>query len=80
VETENHTIVRRYIISTLEALNWQVEEDSFVDDTPIGRKRFTNIIATKDPAASRRVILSAHYDSKWAPSYPDNQVRIRFLV
>ncbi|KAF9014022.1 hypothetical protein BDQ17DRAFT_1270151 [Cyathus striatus] len=72
-DTENNTLVRNYIVSTLKHLNWHIEEDEFTDDTPIGRKRFTNIIATKDPEASRRVILSAHFDSKYFPSYPNNQ-------
>ena len=38
--------------------------DEFDDNTPLGKKRFTNIIATQNPAARRRLILSAHYDSK----------------
>ncbi|GJE92297.1 glutaminyl-peptide cyclotransferase-like protein [Phanerochaete sordida] len=72
-DTENNTIVREYIVSTLKNLNWHVEEDSFTDSTPYGVKRFTNVIATKDPAASRRVILSAHFDSKFFSSYPESQ-------
>ena len=74
-DTANNTMVRQYIVSTLKDLNWHVEEDSFTDTTPYGVKRFTNVIATKDPAASRRVILAAHFDSKFFSSYPDNQVR-----
>ncbi|KAF8236303.1 glutaminyl-peptide cyclotransferase-like protein [Tricholoma matsutake] len=73
VETENNTKVRKYIISTLQALDWHIEEDEFTDDTPLGRRRFTNVIATKDPTATRRVVLSAHYDSKYFPDYPNNQ-------
>jgi hypothetical protein len=76
-ETQNNTIVRKYIISTLKALDWHIEEDEFTDDTPLGRKRFTNVIATKDPTASRRVVLSAHHDSKYFTDYPDNQVCCR---
>ncbi|KAF5380916.1 hypothetical protein D9615_004165 [Tricholomella constricta] len=72
-DTENNTVVRNYIISTLEALHWHIDVDEFTDKTPIGTKRFRNIIATKDPTATRRVILSAHYDSKYGASYPDNQ-------
>ncbi|KAG5353102.1 hypothetical protein C0989_010305 [Termitomyces sp. Mn162] len=72
--TENSTIVRNYIISTLKALEWHIEVDEFTDKTPIGYRRFANIIATKDPSASRRVILSAHYDSKYGATYPDDQV------
>ena len=74
VGSENIAIVREYIVSTLRALDWHVEEDAFTDNTPYGPRLFTNIIATKDPAAPRRVILSAHYDSKYFPNYPDNQV------
>ncbi|KAF8077716.1 glutaminyl-peptide cyclotransferase-like protein [Lyophyllum atratum] len=72
-DTENNTIVRDYIVSTLKALQWHIDIDDFTDKTPIGTKRFRNIIATKDPTATRRVILSAHYDSKYSAVYPDNQ-------
>jgi hypothetical protein len=54
-----------------------VEEDTFTDQTPYGIKTFTNVIATKDPEASRRVVVAAHFDSKFFPSYPQNQVRER---
>ncbi|CAL1707536.1 unnamed protein product [Somion occarium] len=72
-DTENNTLVRQYIISTLKKLDWYIEEDAFNDTTPYGTKRFTNVIATKDPTAPRRVILSAHFDSKYFSSYPENQ-------
>ncbi|KAF8163508.1 hypothetical protein B0H34DRAFT_650269 [Crassisporium funariophilum] len=72
-DTENNTLVRNYIVSTLKALNWHVELDEFTATTPVGQKRMANIIATKDPNASRRVILSAHFDSKYFPTYPENQ-------
>lgn len=74
-DTENNTVVRQYLVSTLKDLNWHVEEDSFTDSTPYGVKRFTNVIATKDPHASRRVIVAAHFDSKYFSKYPENQVR-----
>ena len=79
-DTNNNTLVRNYIISTLKALNWHIELDEFTDSTPIGPKRFVNIIATKDPNASRRVVLSAHFDSKYFPKFPQNQVRIIALI
>ncbi|EPQ57888.1 hypothetical protein GLOTRDRAFT_71794 [Gloeophyllum trabeum ATCC 11539] len=72
-DTENNTLVRNYIVSTLKGLKWDVEEDSFIDNTPYGAKNFTNVIATKDPTASRRVILAAHFDSKFFATYPQNQ-------
>ena len=79
-ETQNNTLVRNYIVSTLKALNWHIELDEFSDSTPIGPKRFANIIATKDPNASRRVVLSAHFDSKYYPNSPQNQVRLFALI
>ncbi|KAK7467453.1 hypothetical protein VKT23_004506 [Stygiomarasmius scandens] len=67
-DTENNVLVRNYIVSTLKALDWTIEEDAFNDTTPLGTKQFTNIIATKDPKASRRVIVAAHFDSKYFPN------------
>lgn len=72
-ESSNHTLVREFITTTLKDLNWDVELDSFTDDTPYGKKSFHNIIATKDSDAPRRVVLAAHYDSKFFESYPANQ-------
>ena len=66
-------MVRKYIVDTMKKLNWHIEEDSFNDTTPYGVKRFTNVIATKDPKAPRRVILAAHFDSKFFATYPQNQ-------
>ncbi|KAH6918334.1 glutaminyl-peptide cyclotransferase-like protein [Coprinopsis sp. MPI-PUGE-AT-0042] len=72
-DTENNTLVRNYLVDTLKALNWHVELDEFTDNTPYGPKKFANVIATKDPKAARRLILSAHFDSKFFPTYPENQ-------
>ncbi|KAG8902861.1 hypothetical protein FRB99_004023, partial [Tulasnella sp. 403] len=69
----NNTAVRSYIASTLKKLKWHVEEDTFKENTPYGEKEFTNIIATWDPLASKRLIMSAHFDSKFFPRYPQNQ-------
>ncbi|KAK7038057.1 peptide hydrolase [Favolaschia claudopus] len=66
-DTDNNTLVRNYIVDKLEELKWHVEQDAFDDKTPFGQKHFVNIIATKDPAASRRIIVAAHFDSKYFP-------------
>lgn len=73
-DTENNTIVRNYIISTMKALDWHIEEDNFQDETPYGVKSFTNVIATKDPEAPRRLVVAAHFDSKFFSTFPQNQV------
>lgn len=79
-DTPNNTLVKDYLVFTLKKLNWHVEEDSFTDTTPYGEKRFTNVIATKDPSAPRRVIVAAHFDSKFFPTYPQSQVRPHSLA
>lgn len=66
-DTPGHTEVKNYIVSRLSQLDcsrWNVTEHTFEDDTPLGRKNFTNIIATLDPAVDKRLVLAAHYDSK----------------
>ncbi len=54
-------------LSQLNCSRWNITEHSFDDDTPLGRKPFTNIIATLDPHVSKRLVLAAHYDSKLLP-------------
>lgn len=65
--TQGHQEVKQYILSRLSQLDcsrWNITEHSFEQDTIIGRKPFTNIIATLDPSVDRRLALVAHYDSK----------------
>ena len=49
----------------MESSRWEITLDKFEADTPQGRKTFTNIIATLDPHITKRLVLSAHYDSKY---------------
>ena len=51
----------------MSSLGWSIEEDSFEQNTVVGRVRFTNIIATLDPNAPRRMVIACHYDSKVTP-------------
>ncbi|ETS63530.1 hypothetical protein PaG_01824 [Moesziomyces aphidis] len=46
-------------------LGWHIEQHSFLTDTPEGRKNMTNLILTKNPAAPRKLVVAAHYDSKY---------------
>lgn len=67
-DTPTHTEVKEYIISRLNQLDasrWTIMLDDFTSYTPIGDKRFTNIIATLDQDVPRRLVLAAHYDSKY---------------
>ena len=63
----------QFIKKSFEDLNWNVTIDEFDDNTPYGPKKFTNIIATLNPNAKRRLILAAHYDSKYFPENSNYQ-------
>ncbi|KAN0021433.1 hypothetical protein ACTFIU_010027 [Dictyostelium citrinum] len=45
-DTSNHKKVREYIVSQFDQIYWDIEFDSFKDNTPFGEKTFTNIIVT----------------------------------
>jgi len=65
--TVGHRHVKEFIARTLRNYGWKVELHNFEDDTPIGKKNFTNIVATLYPEADRVLALAAHYDSKLIP-------------
>jgi glutaminyl-peptide cyclotransferase len=65
VGTPGHEKVRKFIVNSMEALNWDVELDEFEDQTPMGMKSFSNIIATLNPNAERYLVIACHYDSKY---------------
>ena len=58
---------RKYIIDQLTADGWQVERQTFSDNTPHGPIQFVNLIARpKDAAAGdAHAIVCTHYDTKW---------------
>ena len=43
-------------------LGWTIEEDKFEQDTVIGNVEFTNVIATLDPNAPRRMVIACMYE------------------
>ncbi|XP_071761918.2 glutaminyl-peptide cyclotransferase [Centroberyx gerrardi] len=61
--------VQEHIKTTLGSLGagWEVTEDRFESHTPYGPMTFTNLVATLDPSAKRRLVLACHYDSKYYP-------------
>ncbi|KAK8861526.1 hypothetical protein IAR55_002348 [Kwoniella newhampshirensis] len=69
----NNTLVQNYISSVFSKLGWHEEKTPFTGSTPIGDVEFTNLIYTFDPSAPRKVVLAAHFDSKWFPDFPANQ-------
>jgi len=67
VGSSNHKKVREHIARTMRGLGWAVEEPRTSDRTPHGVKDFTNVIATLDPEAPRRMVIACHYDSLLKP-------------
>lgn len=63
--TPENARVRDFIVHHFQTLGWHVELDRFNDSTPLGTKSFANIIATRNPDATDRLVLAAHYDSKY---------------
>lgn len=57
------------MLSSLSA-GWAIDLDSFRSSTPRGQVTFSNIVATLDPSAPRRLLLACHYDSKALPPDP----------
>jgi glutaminyl-peptide cyclotransferase len=66
--TEGHRRVRKYITNVMQSLEWRTDLDTFKAQTPHGLKQFSNIIATLDPKACKRLVLACHYDSKLSSS------------
>ncbi|KAH9423203.1 hypothetical protein DERP_003480 [Dermatophagoides pteronyssinus] len=69
VDTPSHANVKNFIVNYLNNLEWTVEQDEFETNTPMGRKKFTNIVGTLNPQACKRIVLACHYDSKYFPDF-----------
>ncbi|OQV18653.1 Glutaminyl-peptide cyclotransferase [Hypsibius exemplaris] len=65
--TPGNAAVRTFITGQLSQLGYTIELDSFfaTAPAPFGTVHFTNIIATLDPSAPRRLVLACHFDSKF---------------
>jgi hypothetical protein len=55
---------RTYIKGQLGAAGVAVVEQSWDDDTPIGRTRLVNLIATIPGTSTDRIVVGGHYDTK----------------
>ncbi|XP_063900136.1 glutaminyl-peptide cyclotransferase-like isoform X2 [Zophobas morio] len=63
VGSENHERVKNFIVDKLEELKWTVEVDAFTALTPLGRRNFSNVIASENIYSPRKLVLAAHYDT-----------------
>lgn len=78
--TSGHAAVQRALIGVFEERNrvagynkWHIETLPFAADTPLGPVNMTNIVVSRDPHAPRKLVLAAHYDSKYfAPETPEH--------
>ncbi|WFD27419.1 glutaminyl-peptide cyclotransferase [Malassezia nana] len=75
--THNHTLVREALIDPFRRQvdvsgrpKWHIDTVAFEATTPLGTKNMTNIVLTRDPHAARKLVLAAHYDSKYF--FPDS--------
>ena len=58
------TQCRQYILAQLKAAGIAAREDAFDSETPLGRVRMVNIIATIPGRRADRIVLATHYDTK----------------
>jgi glutaminyl-peptide cyclotransferase len=55
---------RKYIKAQLAAAGVSVAEQAWDDETPLGRTRMVNLVATIPGAKKDRLVISGHYDTK----------------
>jgi Zn-dependent M28 family amino/carboxypeptidase len=59
--------MQTWIIGQLRAMKYQVSEDDFKGDTPLGAMPMKNIIARRPGSSGRSVVITGHYDTKLFP-------------
>ncbi len=65
--SEGHKAARQWMVSKLKSYGAKVTEQSFKAKTEtIGEVRAANIIAAFNPTYARRVVLAAHWDTRFA--------------
>lgn len=64
--SEGHRKVIQYLKESLQKNQWTVTEQSGEIEHPLWKKKVTikNIIATLHPEAKKRILLTAHYDTR----------------
>lgn len=73
--TDAHKAMRQWVVQKLKSYGASVQEQSFKAETAtIGEVRATNIIASFNPTYARRVVLAAHWDTRFAADEDDQDV------
>lgn len=64
--TDGHQATREWLVNTLKSTGASVKEQTFKAKTStIGEVRSANIIASFNPTYARRVVLAAHWDTRY---------------
>jgi len=70
--TEAHKATRQWLVQKFKSYGAAVNEQSFkVNTVPLGEVRSANIIASFNPTFARRVVLAAHWDTRYAADEDD---------
>jgi hypothetical protein len=63
--TEGHRKTREWLVSKFESYGWKVQQQNFQAETYDKLTwNLTNIIASYNPSASKRILLAAHWDTR----------------
>lgn len=74
--SEGHDATRKWLVKQLKSYGASVKEQSFKASTAtIGEVRATNIIASFNPTYARRVVLAAHWDTRFAADEDDERAK-----
>jgi glutaminyl-peptide cyclotransferase len=72
--TEAHKAMQQWLVQQFKKYGATVIEQSFKAQTAtIGEVRSTNIIASYNPTYARRVVLAAHWDTRYAADEDDDK-------
>jgi glutaminyl-peptide cyclotransferase len=74
--TEAHDLCRQYLVDKLKSFGAEVKQQKFRAEAYTGETlRGTNIIASFNPGAGKRILLGAHWDTRPFADSPVNQER-----
>src|SRR6266851_9696007 len=65
--SEANRKLQALIKATLKTNGWEVSEDSFTAQTPVGTKSMNNIIGHKKGVSGKAVVFTGHFDTKAIP-------------
>lgn len=77
--SDAHQATRQWLVQKLKSYGATVTEQTFMAKTvPLGEVRSANIIASINPTYARRVVLAAHWDTRYAADEDDERPTEKF--